>query len=113
MLPPLIPLDCGCATVHTHPQVMQQHCELSCGGDHGSFLPALSAALRQFQAPAPQITVRTKRPQNVLRSLHQQGSQIRVALLADMHLRLAPPRVSSPWYQAPRCASDSSPQSVR
>ena len=33
-----------------------------------------SAALRQLQAPAPQIAVRSKRPQNVVRTLHQQRS---------------------------------------
>jgi hypothetical protein len=61
--------------------------------------PVLSATLRQFQAPAPEIAVHPERTQNVLVPLHQQGAQIRIALFADMHLRLALPRVSSSWLQ--------------
>ena len=83
-----------------HPQVMQQHRELSCGGDDGSLLSALSATLGQFQSPASQVTVDAERPQDVLRSLHQQRSQIGVSLFADMQLRLAPPRVAPSWLQS-------------
>jgi len=36
---------------------MQQHRQLSCGGDDGSLLPALPAAFGQFQSPTSQITV--------------------------------------------------------
>ena len=36
----------------------------------------------------------SKWPRNVVRPLHQQSSQIRIAFLADVHLRFAPPRVS-------------------
>ena len=50
---------------------------------------AFSAALGQLQAPAPEITVDSKWPQNVLRPLHQQGSQIGIAFLTDVHLGLA------------------------
>lgn len=59
-----------------HPQVMQQHGELSCGGDDRSLLSALSAAFGQLQTPASQITVGAERSQDMLRSLHQQRSQI-------------------------------------
>ena len=72
-----------------HPQVMQQHRELSCGGNDGSTLAALSAPFGQFQSPAAQITIDTEWSQDVLRSLHQQRAQIGIALLADVHLRLA------------------------
>ena len=51
---------------------MQQHRQLSCGGDDGSLLPALPAAFGQSQSPAPQITVDAEWSQDVLRSLHQQ-----------------------------------------
>ena len=61
-------------SLSAHPQTMQQDSQLSCGCDHGSFLPILAATLRQFQTPAPQIAVRSKRSQNVVRSLHQQRS---------------------------------------
>jgi hypothetical protein len=58
------------------------------------FLPFFRRALRQLQPPAPQITIRSKPSQNVVRSLHQQRAQIRIAFLADVHLRFALPRVS-------------------
>ena len=64
-----------------HPQVMQQHLQLSCRGHDRPLLSVSSTTLRQFQAPAPQITVDTERSQDMLRSLHQQGSQIRIAFL--------------------------------
>ena len=54
-----------------HPQVMQQHCQLSRRGDDGSLLSALSAPFGQLQTPASQVAVETERSQNVLRSLHQ------------------------------------------
>jgi hypothetical protein len=72
---------------------MQQRRELPCRGNHRSFLPILSATLSQFQPLAPQIAVHSKRSQNVMRSLHQQRPQIRIPFLADVHLRLALPRV--------------------
>ena len=49
------------------PQAMQQHGELSCGRNHRSFLSIFSATLGQLQTPAPQIAVRSKRPQYVVR----------------------------------------------
>ena len=49
---------------------------------------------------APEITVDPKWPQNVLRPLHQQGSQIGIAFLADVHLGLALAEVSPSWLQS-------------
>ena len=62
----------------THPQMMQQHRQLSCRGDNGSLLPVSSTALRQFQSPASEITIDPERSQDMLRSLHQQRPQIRI-----------------------------------
>src|SRR5438270_25856 len=91
---------CRCAIVvqgfvhfSAHPEVMQQHRQLSRGRHDGSLLSVSPATLGQLQAPAPQITVHPEWSQNVLRSLHQQRAQVRVAFLADVHLRLAPPGV--------------------
>ena len=50
---------------------------------------------RLTTAPAPEIAVHTERSSDMLRSLHQQRAQIRIAFLADMQLRLALSRVSS------------------
>src|SRR5579864_7978032 len=83
-----------------HPQTMQQYRQLSRRGDDGSFLAALSTALGQLHPPAAQVAVDPERSQNVLRALHQQGSQIRVAFLADVHLRFALSRVSPSWLQS-------------
>ena len=55
-----------------HPQVMQQHRQLSCGGDDRSLLPALPAAFGQPQSPASQVAIDAEWSQDVLRSLHQQ-----------------------------------------
>jgi hypothetical protein len=60
-----------------------------------SFIPA-----RQFQSPAPEITVDPKWLQNVLRPLHQQGSQIGIDFLTDVHLGLALAGVSPSWLQS-------------
>ena len=49
---------------------------------------------------APEITVDPKWSQNVLRPLHQQGSQIGIAFLADVHLGLALAGVSPSWLQS-------------
>src|SRR5512141_1428450 len=83
-----------------HPQVMQQHRQLSCRGYDGSLLAVPSTTLGQLQAPAPEITVDAKWSQDVLCSLHQQRSQIRITLFADVHLRLALTRVPASWLQS-------------
>ena len=59
--------------------MMQQHRQLSRSRHDRSLLAVSPTTFGQFQAPAPQITVGTKRTQNVLRSLHQQSPQIRIA----------------------------------
>ncbi len=79
---------------------MQQDRQLSCGGDDGSLLCIPSATLGQPQAPASQVAVGTERTQNVLRSLDQQRSQIRVAFLADVHLWFTLPGVPAPRLQS-------------
>ena len=69
--------------------MMQQHCQLSCRGHNRSLLTVSSTALRQFQSPAPEITVGTEWSQDMLRSLHQQRPQIRISLFTDVQLRFA------------------------
>jgi hypothetical protein len=76
-----------------HPQVMQKYCELSCRRHDRSFLAVSSTTLGQFQTSASEIAVHPERTQNVLGALHQQRAQIRIAFLADVHLRFALPRV--------------------
>ena len=72
----------GLVHFSAHPQMMQQHCQLSGRGHNRSLLSVSSATLRQFQSPASEITVDAEGSQNVLRSLHQQRPQIGIALLA-------------------------------
>src|ERR1700719_329839 len=78
-----------------HPQPMQQYCQLPSHGHYGSLLGILSSSLRKLQSPSPQITVFSKRPQNVMRSLHHHRSQIPVSFFADALLRRALPGVPS------------------
>src|SRR5271166_586008 len=82
------------------PQSMQQHCQLASRGNDGPFLSRLAATLGQLQPPSSQIAISSKRTEYVVCSLHQQGPQIRIALFADVHLRLALPRVSASRLQS-------------
>jgi hypothetical protein len=61
------------------------------------FLPPRSAS---FSPQRSRVAVDAERSQDVLRSLHQQRAQIRVALLADVHLRFALPGVSPARLQS-------------
>src|SRR3984885_7295161 len=76
-----------------YPQPMQQNRQLSSHGHHGSLLGILSSPLRELLSPSPQITVFSKRSQNVVRSLHHHGAQIAVAFFADAFLWFALSRV--------------------
>jgi len=58
------------------------------------FFPLFPPRSASFRPPTPQVAVHTERSQNVLCPLHQQRSQIGIAFLADVHLRLALSRVS-------------------
>src|SRR5216683_3753078 len=76
-----------------HPQPMQQYRQLSSYCHYGSLLGIFSSSLRKLPSPSPQITVFSKRPQNVMRSLHHHRSQIPVSCFADTLLRFALPGV--------------------
>src|SRR5712664_4731088 len=72
---------------------MEQYCQLSSHGNYRSFLGIFSSSLRKLPSPSPQITVFSKRPQNVMRSLHPHRSQIPVSCFADALLWFALPGV--------------------
>src|SRR6267378_1386708 len=76
-----------------YPQPMEQYCQLSGHGNYRSFLGIFSSSLRKLQSPSPQITVFSKRSQNVMRSLHHHRSQIPVSFFADFLLWFALPGV--------------------
>src|SRR5208282_1127329 len=76
-----------------YPQPMEQYRQLSSHCHYRALLGIFSSALRKLQSPSPQITVFSKRPQNVMRSLHHHCSQIPVSFFADFLLRLALPGV--------------------
>jgi hypothetical protein len=71
----------GLVHFSAHPQMMQQHRQLSGRSHNRSLLCVSSTTLGQFQSPTPQITVDAEWSQNVLRPLHQQRPQIRIALM--------------------------------
>jgi hypothetical protein len=54
-----------------YPQSMQQHRQLARDRYHRSFLGVFPSSLRQLEPPAPQITILSKRSQNVMGPLHQ------------------------------------------
>jgi hypothetical protein len=70
------------------------------------FLSVPASALGQLQAPAPEITVDPERSQNVMRTLHQQRAQIRIALFADVHSAVR----SALSFAAQAAAPDNSPR---
>ena len=61
---------------------------------HCAFLPAFASVPSQLHAPSAQVAVDSSGAENVVRSLHQECSQVRIALFADVHLRLALSRVT-------------------
>src|ERR1019366_2909374 len=79
---------------------MQQDRQLASGSNDGPFLSILATPLGQFQTPSSQIAVSAEWAEYVVRPLHQQRSQIRIALFADVHLRLALPGVSTSRLQS-------------
>jgi hypothetical protein len=66
---------------------MQQNGQFACHRDYGPSFAVLAAAISQCQSPSPQTAVRGKRSQDVLRSLHQQPSQMVVTCLRDPQFR--------------------------
>src|ERR1035437_3301229 len=56
--------------------------------------------LSQLQSPSAQIAVDSPRSEDVVRSLHQESSQIWIALFADVHLWLALSRVAPSGLEA-------------
>ncbi len=79
---------------------MEQYRQLSSHCHYGSLLGIFSSSLRKLPSPSPQITVFSKRPQNVMRSLHHHRSQIPVSCFADFLLRLALPGVPPARFQS-------------
>src|SRR5215472_316296 len=79
---------------------MKQDSSFSRNRHNRSFLATLSAMFSQVQAPSLQISIRSPPADDVVRSLHQQRPQVRVALLGDSQLRLALPRIAAPRPQA-------------
>src|SRR5262249_10989970 len=80
------------------PPRMQQSRRLAPPRHYRSLLGVFPSSRGELLPPAPQITVFSKRPQNVVRPLHQKRPQILVTLFADVHLRLTfagvpPPRL--------------------
>src|SRR5580700_581674 len=83
----------GFVHLSAYPQPMQQYRQLSSHGHHRSLLGIFSSSLCKLASPSPQITVFSKRSQNVMRSLHHHRAQIPVSFFADALLWLALPRV--------------------
>src|ERR1700686_3463246 len=76
-----------------YPQPMQQYRQLSSHGHDGSLLGIFPSSLRQLASPSPQITVFSKRSQNIVRSLHHHRAQVPVSFFADPLLWFALPGV--------------------
>src|ERR1700756_5181747 len=73
---------------------MEQNSQLPRNRDNCPLLPTLASVLSQLHSPPAQVAVDSPWSEYVVSSLHQQCSQVRIALFADMHLRLTLPRVT-------------------
>ena len=67
---------------------MQQDGQPARDCDHGAFLPAFASVPSQLHAPSAQVAVDSSGAENVVRSLHQECSQVRIALYATRRLHL-------------------------
>src|ERR1700755_1914346 len=75
---------------------MEQDSQLPRNRDNCPLLPTLASVLSQLHSPPAQVAVDSPWPEYMVSSLHQQCSEVRIALFTDMHLRLTLPRVPSP-----------------
>jgi hypothetical protein len=66
---------------HRSPTTCEAVRQLSSDSNDRAFLGIASSPLGEFQSPSPQITVLPERPQNVVRALHHQGSQVTISFL--------------------------------
>src|SRR6266581_2905143 len=83
-------------------------------GNYRSFLGIFSSSLRKLPPPSPQITVFSKRPQNVVRPLHHHRSQIPVSFFADFLLWFALPGVPAARSQPQKTTDLATPrESIR
>ena len=81
------------------PQREQQHRQPSCDSHDRALLRVPCSCSRVPLTPAAQVAVGPERPEDVVRSLHQQPAQICVAALADAELRRALARVALPRHE--------------
>ena len=61
--------------------------------DDGALLRIAAATLGERQAPAPQLTVRTNRAEDVLRAADEQAAEHGIAAFGKAQLRVPPARV--------------------
>jgi len=82
------------------PHAVQQDGQFAGHRDDGSLFAALAAGRGQLQAPAAQGRVGAEAAQDILRRLHQQAAQVRVAGLGDAPLRVGFARLALAGTQA-------------
>jgi hypothetical protein len=68
---------------------MEQDSQLASHSNHGLVLGLLASSFRQMQSPSPEGRVFSSWPEDVVRALDQQASQIDVASLRDAELRIS------------------------
>ena len=76
----------GMVCVARNPEPMENDGKFSGDRNDRSLLAVFAAAFEHSRAPAFKISVRTKTPQQVLRALNQQRTELFVASLADSEL---------------------------
>ncbi len=79
----------GLVDFPAHPQMMQQHRQISCHRHYRPLLRVLASPSSDLQPPALQVRIRGTPVQHAMRSLYQQRPQVPIAFLGDPQLRLA------------------------
>src|SRR5258706_3531628 len=78
---------------------MEQNGQLTCHRNDGLVLGLLAARFRKVQTPRSERRVSTMRPEDVVRALDQQTSEICVARLRDAKLRVSFTGLAAAWSQ--------------
>jgi hypothetical protein len=68
---------------------MKQDSQFARNCNDRTFLGVLPAPFGELQSPAPQISIRTKPPEDVLRRTHEQAAEVMITGFGDTQLRTA------------------------
>src|SRR5271163_573764 len=84
----------------SNPKVVEDYCQLPGHSDDGSLLAERRTTCGECQSPSPQVTISSEWSENMMSTLNEQRTKIRIAFLRDVQLRLRASRVAACRLQA-------------